>query len=293
VTVDFFQVDVFADAPYSGNPLAVFPEPRDLTRAQMQAIAREMNLSETTFVTGVEDDSYAVRIFTPEEELPFAGHPTLGTAWVLMHLGRISGNEIEQRSSAGVTPVRREEDADRLWFERSGSVGPDLEDRDADFGRPIARALALEPGEIGLEARELGRSGRLRPAVADAGVEVVLVPVRDLNSLTRCRPNVAEITAIAPAGVYCFTAVQAGRVRARGFFPSVGITEDPGTGSAAAALGLYLADRFGDVRLELRQGVELGRPSIIDVNAAAGTVQVGGRCVLALTGSLEAIPPTG
>ncbi len=289
--MEFLQVDVFARRPYEGNPLAVFPDASELERGQMQSIAREMNLSETSFVTEADEDSYRVRIFTPQEEIPFAGHPTIGTAWVLRHLGHVKADEIIQRSQAGLTTVRTEEEL--LWFERRGEAEADLDESNLDADRALAAALGLQPAEIGLEARELGRSGRLRPAVADAGVEVVLVPVRDLNSLIRCRPNVAEITAIAPAGVYCFTAAQAGRVRARGFFPSVGITEDPGTGSAAAALGLYLADRFGDVRLELRQGVELGRPSIIDVNAAAGTVQVGGRCVLALTGSLEAIPPTG
>jgi trans-2,3-dihydro-3-hydroxyanthranilate isomerase len=291
--MDFLQVDVFAERAFAGNALAVFPEPGDLSRAQMQTIAREMNLSETTFVTGATNESYSVRIFTPQEELPFAGHPTLGTAWVLLHLGRLSSNEIEQRSAVGVTLVRRDRDADELWFERRGSAGADLEDRDPEVVRRIARAIGLQPTEIGLEARELGRSGRLRPALANAGVETLMVPVPDLESLERCHPNIEVMQETAPGGAYCFTAVQAGRVRARGFFPSVGIPEDPATGSAAAALGLYLADRMGDVRLEVRQGVEMGRPSLIRLSATRGNVEIGGKCALVLKGVLEEAPPAG
>lgn len=291
--MEFLQVDVFAEHAFSGNALAVFPNPGDLSRAQMQTIAREMNLSETTFVTDVSNDSYSVRIFTPGDELPFAGHPTLGTAWVLLHLGRLSANEIEQRSGVGVTLLRRDRDADELWFERTGTVGSDLEDRDPEVVRRIARAVGLQTGEIGLEARELGRSGRLRPALANAGVEALMVPVGDLDSLGRCRPNTEVMQEVAPGGAYCFTAAQAGRVRARGFFPSVGIAEDPATGSAAAALGLYLADRMGDVRLEVRQGVEMGRPSLIRLRASRGNVEIGGKCALVLKGALEDAPPEG
>jgi trans-2,3-dihydro-3-hydroxyanthranilate isomerase len=287
--MEFHQVDVFAEHAYSGNALAVFPEPGDLARSQMQVIAREMNLSETTFVTGVSHDSYSVRIFTPQEELPFAGHPTLGTAWCLFELGRLSGDEIRQRSEAGATIVRRE--GDQMWFERSGRAGPDIEERDPDATRAIARAVGLEMSDIGLEARELGRPGRLRPAMSDAGLEQLMVPLRNLDSLGRCRPNPELLSEVAPLGAYCFTAAQAGRVRARGFFPSVGVPEDPGTGSAAAALGLFLADRLGDVKLEVFQGIEIGRPSTINVSAVRGSVSVGGHCSLVLKGSLEDLPP--
>ena len=128
MNVDFLQVDVFADSPYSGNPLAVFPEAGDLSAPQMQAIAREMNLSETSFVTSCGDDSYDVRIFTPEEELPFAGHPTLGTTWVLRRLGRVAGDVVDQRSPAGPTTVTIVDDI--LWLERGGETEADLEDLD-------------------------------------------------------------------------------------------------------------------------------------------------------------------
>ncbi|MBA2427949.1 MAG: PhzF family phenazine biosynthesis protein, partial [Actinobacteria bacterium] len=164
--MDFLQVDVFTDEPYGGNPLAVFPEAAGLSRAQMQAIASEMNLSETTFVTGTERDAYSVRIFTPAEELPFAGHPTIGTAWVLKHLVRVSGQEFLQRSSGGVTSVY--EEAGRLWFSRSGEAAGDLESTDPTATAAIAKALGVAPPALELEARELGRSGMLRPAFSNA-----------------------------------------------------------------------------------------------------------------------------
>jgi trans-2,3-dihydro-3-hydroxyanthranilate isomerase len=287
--VEFFQVDVFADAPFEGNPLAVFPDAQGLSKAQMQAIAREMNLSETAFVGAVQDDSYDVRIFTPEEELSFAGHPTIGTAWVLHDLGRVKGDDVVQRSRAGDTRVFSGA-GDGLWFERMGESEVDLEARETDAPERAARALGLDVGRIGLEARELGRPGRLGPAFSDAGVRQLIVPLRDVASLEACRPRADILAELTPVGAYCFTALGAGRIRARGFFPSLGITEDPATGSGAAALGLYLVARLGPVDVELRQGVEMGRPSRILLRAEGATVQVGGRCHLVLSGRLERLP---
>jgi trans-2,3-dihydro-3-hydroxyanthranilate isomerase len=280
--VDFYQVDVFTEQAFEGNPLAVFPDAGDLTKSQMQAIAREMNLSETTFVTSTGADSYAMRIFTPAEELPFAGHPTIGTAWLLRHLGVVGGPEVIQTTAIGICPVREKKDA--LWFERPGEAEADLEERDPPVVDRIARFVGLERSDIGFEARELGRSGRLRPAYADAGLRQLLVPVKNLDALGRC-------TVWDPSdfdGAYCFTAIGAGRVRARGLWPGFGITEDPATGSAAAALGIYLGTRVGDIQFEVFQGYEMGRPSRIFVNGTSRTVEVGGKCVLVLRGSLEA-----
>ncbi|MFN2490433.1 MAG: PhzF family phenazine biosynthesis protein [Actinomycetota bacterium] len=288
MSVEFFQVDVFGDTVYQGNPLAVFPNGEGLSRTQMQTLAREMNLSETTFVTNVRDDSYDVRIFTPESELPFAGHPTLGTAWVLQELELLRGDEIWQRSAAGVTVVRSRDDV--MWFERTGESEADLDERDVDFGARIARALGLDAHQIGLEARELGRAGRLRPAYANAGVRELMVPLRDLASLESCRPRSDLLAEASASGAYCFTAPQAGRVRARGFFPRLGIAEDPATGAAAAALGLYLARSIGAIELQIAQGIEMGRPSRIEVRAEPGRVEVGGSCHLVLTGRLERVP---
>jgi trans-2,3-dihydro-3-hydroxyanthranilate isomerase len=284
--MEFLQIDVFTARPYEGNPLAVFPDARGLSARQMQSIASEMNLSETTFVMDVAEEDYTVRIFTPNEELPFAGHPTIGTAWVLKQLGRLQSGEINQHSRAGITPVREREGY--LWFERPGTVSDDLEVREPDVNRRLARSLGLDEGEIGLEARELGRSGRLRPAWADSGVNQLMIPLRNLSALEKSYPlgSFGE----EGIGVYCFTAAGAGQVRARGFFPGVGIVEDPATGSAAAGLGLYLADRIGDIRFELVQGIEMRRPSRILVRARKGVVEVGGQCESVLRGTLEVVP---
>ena len=284
----FVQLDVFADAAFRGNPLAVFPEAAELSSSQMQAIAREMNLSETTFVTSHERDSYNLRIFTPTEELDFAGHPTLGTAWVLHHLGLVTSSELTQRSRIGETRVRL--DANLVWFARNGSSGRDEDDVHTDYSLWLARGLGVDSSLVGLEARELGRSGRLRPAFADAGLRHLMVPVRDLDTLGRIKPDPSALPDVSPGGFYCFTAVQAGRVRARGFFPGVGVDEDPGTGSAGADLGLYLADRMGSIDLQVVQGVEMGRLSRLHVRAKPGKVQVGGRCLLVFDGNLVTLP---
>src|ERR1051325_5073549 len=127
MTARYLVVDVFARAPLEGNGLAVFPDPGSVDPSLMQKIAREINLSETTFVSGVDGGGYDVRIFTPSDELPFAGHPTLGTAWVLRrHLGLLKEDEITQRSAAGETAVTIDDET--VWLERSGTDGGDLDD---------------------------------------------------------------------------------------------------------------------------------------------------------------------
>jgi trans-2,3-dihydro-3-hydroxyanthranilate isomerase len=286
--MDFVQVDVFAEGPYAGNPLAVFADAGSLHTHQMQAIASEMNLSETSFVTAVSADAYDVRIFTAQDEVPFAGHPTVGTAWTLRHLGLVTGDELVQRSGAGETEVFVQ--GDSASFLRSGRSEPDLEDTDPGALRTVAEALGLSPEDVGLEARELGRSGRLRPAFSDAGLRQLMVPVRSIEALEACRPRPDVLARVAGIGVYCFTAAGAGRVRARGLFPGAGVQEDPATGSAAGALGLYLADRIGDIDLQILQGREIGRPSKIEVEAERGSVRVGGACALVLKGTLEQLP---
>lgn len=286
----FFQVDVFAERAFRGNPLAVFPDAAGLTREQMQTIAMEMNLSETAFVSGCSSDSYSVRIFTPREELPFAGHPTLGTAWLLRHLGELKVDEVRQSSAAGETAVKLADDV--VWFRREGVAADDLRVRTPDADLVVARALGLEQEAIGLEPRELGRSvARLNPAIVDAGIPHLLVPVRDLDALARARAVRERLAEIPPGkGAYCFTATRAGALQARGLFPGLGIEEDPATGSAAASLGIYLADRLGPIELEIDQGVEMGRPSKLHVSARAGEVDVGGRCALIAEASLTSVP---
>jgi trans-2,3-dihydro-3-hydroxyanthranilate isomerase len=289
--MDFWTVSVFLDRSGNplrgGNPLAVFPRAEELDGSVMQAIAQSFNLSETTFVTTSRDDHYDVRIFTPAEELAFAGHPTIGTAWVLNELGVTSGGTLTQRSLVGSTRVWTE--AGRWWFERSGRAFGDLEKSDLAAPARLARALGVDEPAIGLEARELGRAGRLVPAVADAGFGHLMVPLRDTAALGRVSVRADLLSAISD-GVYCFTAVAPGRIRARGFFPGVGIAEDPATGSAAAELGILLADRLGAVEFEVDQGVEIDRPARISVRAEPGRVEVGGACGPISKGSL-AQPP--
>lgn len=286
--MEFLQVDVFADKAFSGNPLAVFPEASGLSSAQMQAIASEMNLSETSFVTGVKGATYDVRIFTPAQELSFAGHPTIGTAWTISHLKLTTEERLTQRSAAGETHVFAKDG--RWWFERKGAAGEDLEDKDERAVTRIADALGLEARDVGLEARELGRAGRLRPAVSDAGIGHLMVPVADLGVLQRIGPRADLLAGVTNSGAYCFTGAGAGRIRARGFFPGAGIAEDPATGSAAAELGIYLADRVGALEMEISQGTEIGRPSRIFLQAEPGRVEIGGRCEPVLEGRLAALP---
>ncbi|MGH2807672.1 MAG: PhzF family phenazine biosynthesis protein [Actinomycetota bacterium] len=286
--MEFYQVDVFAEEPYVGNAAAVFPDAGELSKDQMQAIAREMNLSETAFVMRHDAESYDVRIFTPGAELPFAGHPTIGTAWVLRHLQLVTSERVTQRSAAGDTEVTARDGL--LWFTRTGVAEADLVARDHSTTRRIAAALGLDEGDIGLEARELGRPGRLMPAFADAGLAHFLVPVKDLEALGRVNVRADLLAEFRGLGVYCFTATAAGAVRARGLFPLYGIDEDPGTGSAVAALGLYLIDRIEDIDLDVVQGVEIKRPCHIGMRARSGSVEVGGSAALVFTGQLESLP---
>ncbi|MDQ3939794.1 MAG: PhzF family phenazine biosynthesis protein [Actinomycetota bacterium] len=288
--MDFYQLDVFADRRYRGNQLAVFPDAGEFTKEQMQTVASEMNLSETAFVMAADRDSYSVRFFTPAEELPFAGHPTIGTAWLLRRLERVTADKITQRSPAGETPV--EVRGELLWFTRRGGAEPDLATHDETSTRKVAEALGLAPDDIGLEARELGRPGHLLPSFSDAGFRQLMVPLASHGALVRCAPRTELLKALGTGteGAYCFTGERAGGLRARGFFPGVGISEDPATGSAAAALGIYLADRVGDIDLEVVQGVEIGRPSRIHMKARSGEVSIGGRCAFIFSGDLEELP---
>ncbi|MGH2785436.1 MAG: PhzF family phenazine biosynthesis protein [Actinomycetota bacterium] len=272
-------VDVFAPEPLAGNALAVFPDPGSVDPDRMQRIAREMNLSETTFVTGVTADGYDVRIFTPGSELPFAGHPTLGTAWVLRELGAVAGERVIQRSAAGETPVTFE--GDRVWLERSGSGGEDLD----NIGDAL-EALGLGRDVVGFDAAAIGgRPASLRPAIADAGVPWLMLPLATPEVVAGLW---APTRVPEPDGIYCFAPLGKGRVKARFFAAGLGVVEDPATGSAAASLGLYLWDRAGEIALEVEQGVEAGRPSLLSIRAEDGRVHVGGAVRLAAEATLLA-----
>jgi len=289
----FVQVDVFAERPLAGNPLAVFPDAAGLSSAEMQAIAREMNLSETTFVTPPQGDGAArVRIFTPELELPFAGHPSVGTACELVRLGRVPARE-------PVTPVLLEL-----------GVGPTLVEVEVVDGSPTAATVhqgrprfgAAVPREraaalFGLQAGEL--HPELAPLVVDTGLAYAIVPLRDVQVLSAIVPVPGLFPAFeheyAEAYLCAFTGRESPWIEARGLFPGSGIPEDPATGSAAGPLAAYMA-RAGRLALGERrvvlQGARIGRPSHLTVAVQGGPdgigdVLVGGRVCPVLHGELE------
>lgn len=272
-------VDVFTETPLAGNALAVFPDGAAIDPALMQRIAREMNLSETSFVTASTPGGYDVRIFTPAEELPFAGHPTLGTSWTLRRLGMIASDAVTQHSAAGETPVRFE--GNRVWLERTGSVDDDHPDPEA-----VARALGLDAASLWFDASEIGLpASALRPGAADAGTHQLIVPIADARTLEAMRAP-ADLQNLPAHGVYCIAPLGPGHIKARFFAPGIGVTEDPATGSAAASLGLYLAARAGTIDVTISQGDEVARPSTLHVQAEPGHVRVGGSVVFVADGTM-------
>jgi trans-2,3-dihydro-3-hydroxyanthranilate isomerase len=272
--VPFRLVDVFADTPFGGNQLCVVPEvPDDLDAETMQALAREIGFSETTFVTAVRQTGYDVRIFTPENELPFAGHPTLGTAFTLVREG-LTGSETVQRCGAGDVPVRVETDAGRATMRQlPATVGPEVIARDE-----VAAAAGIEASDL---------IDLLPVLPVSTGIPHLMVPVRDDDALRRAvrsGPRCRDVCAAADAeSLYLFAVRGEGDVRARMFdrFDSIG--EDPATGSAAGPLGAYLAihELAGmPGAVTIAQGEEVGRPSFLHVEAARDgdewSIHVGG-----------------
>lgn len=295
----FYTLDVFTGDALAGNPLAVILDAEGLNDHAMQAIAGEFNLSETVFVRPPADprSRAALRIFTPGRELPFAGHPTVGTAVLLAILDHGGGHghvafDLEER--IGLVPCSVEVKDDGLG--RAAFTLPRLP---APLGEAandiaIAQALSLKPGDIGF--------GRHRPSVFGAGVGFTCVPVSDRAALARARPDRAHWGAIRPADhpnayVYCRDPERAGHHwRARMFAPDMGVMEDPATGSAAAAFAGVLAEfeglEDGEHRFVIEQGYEMGRPSQIELQltlAEGGLVAaaIGGQAVIVSEGSLR------
>ncbi len=283
----FHTVDVFTDQPFGGNPLAVVPDARGLSSVAMQRIAAEFNLAETTFVLAPDDPAHdaKVRIFTPRAEVPFAGHPNIGTAFVL---GRLRGG------------------GDRLVFEETaGLVAVDLMREDgAIVGATLTAPQPLSRGEtvaaeaiatcVGLAAADIA-TGRHQPLVASVGMGFVIAELADQAALARARPNVDAIGRLprAATGLHLYVAGADGALATRMFAPLYGVPEDPATGSANAALAALLADLApaADAKLTFRivQGVEMGRPSLLaaEVDKARGAVtrvRIGGRCVAMMEG---------
>jgi trans-2,3-dihydro-3-hydroxyanthranilate isomerase len=276
----YVVADVFTDTPLQGNQVAVFTDAREIPEEKLQPIAREMNLSETVFVYKPEGEAHArIRIFTPTTELPFAGHPVLGSAFVLS--GPLQLEEIKLETGRGVVPVRLErDDSGRIVFGRMEQPLPSVE--------PYAQADELFD-ILGVEGSELPVD------VYDNGVKHAYVCLSSEDDVAGLRPNLGRLADRAAAVcVSCF-AGQRSRWKTRMFAPASGVAEDPATGSAAGPLALHLARHgriaFGD-EIEISQGVEVGRPSTLfaRVEGSADDVQrveVGGSAVTVARGELS------
>lgn len=294
----FVTLDVFTDQRFAGNPLAVVLEPEGLETAAMLSIAREFNLSETVFVQPPDDKANRakLRIFTPARELPFAGHPTVGTAVLL---ARLDGGDKERafvlEEKIGLVPCRVKPagDAGRTSFDI-----PRLSAKEADMPdiAAMAAALGLSPEDCGLEGFAAERWS--------AGNPFTMFPARGLDAIGRCRLDLARFdTAFgggdhAAAFVFCRETSERGNTfHARMFAPAMGVHEDPATGSAAAAFSGYLAARGGykdgEHMVRIEQGYEMGRPSLMELTLkiSGGKLtgaSIGGGAVVVTEGTIEA-----
>ena len=286
----FATLDVFTDRRFAGNSLAVVLDAQALDAAAMQAIAREFNHPETVFVFAPADPAHRarVRIFTPARELPFAGHPTVGTA-VLLGARDGGGGDIMLEEGIGAVrcTVESTSGGGSARFaipQLPTEAGPAADDA------AIAAALSLAPDDI----------GEGRPARWSAGLPFTFVPIASLAAMARCRPDLAKFDAAFGAGaavyVFCKETVEPGHhFHARMFAPGMGVPEDPATGSAAAAFTGLLARRLSDGThtVVIEQGYEMGRPSLIRLTAedAAGrlvSASIGGNAVIVTEGTIEA-----
>ena len=292
---EFVQVDVFARTRFAGNPLAVFPDASGLSDKEMQAIAREMNLSETTFILPRDPETEAregksVRIFTVAEELPFAGHPTLGTALFLYAMR--PSEEIVLDLNVGKVPVRFRPDSkiDNVKGV-DGKIFGEMRQRDPEFGKvfsrdDVAKAVAVEAVKIASD---------WPCQVVSTGLPFAIVPFRNLDELTKFKPDVNRASAFldgTSARFFYFVCPEAkGKVRARMFFYG---GEDPATGSAAGCAAAWMAKHGvadSDEQIIIWQGVEAGRPSEIFVRATRDgervtNVRVGGYAIEVLRGTI-------
>lgn len=303
----YHTLDVFTDQLFGGNPLAVFPDARDVPDADLQRIARELNLSETVFVRPPETEggTRRVRIFTPGAEVPFAGHPTVGTAFFLVAAGEVevTGETVTVvlEENVGPVPVEVTLAGGRPIRARLTAAVPHAETPTGLAPSELARLIGVAPDDLGAELPGLSRP--LEPVLASAGLPFLVVPVRDVAVAERASLDAAAWQALLPEGsltrmVYVVAAGAVGAgvdLHVRMFAPSVGVPEDPATGSAAAALGGALgqrATRDGTHVWTAEQGLEMGRPSLLEIEAtvtdgAVTTVKVGGGAVLVAHAEME------
>jgi trans-2,3-dihydro-3-hydroxyanthranilate isomerase len=289
----FVTVDVFTDRRFGGNPLAVFPDAQGLSDGEMQSLAAEFNLSETTFVLPPADpaNTARVRIFNRTHEMPFAGHPNVGTGWVLAGMGRGRDGLLRFEEIAGLVEVRSD-GAGRITIAAPQplSLGAEM-------------PIDLLAGCVGIDASEVIVAGH-RPVVASVGNAFVIAEVAPA-ALGRASPDLARFKAAVeafpslgprrlPIYLYAHDGDKAGtlRLRARMFSPLSGTIEDAATGSAATPLAALLLSlgRQDEARYDITQGVEMGRPSLLACTAWRGAdgirASVGGGCVPVLKGEI-------
>ena len=299
-TYEFVQLDVFTQTPLSGNPLAIFPDAGELTDAEMQALAREMNLSETTFIFPRDAATEAregkkVRIFTVEAELPFAGHPTLGTALYLYASESTKPAEITLDLKAGKIPVRFTANSENAGGDRvDGQVFGEMRQRDPEFGTPLSREDVARV--IGIAVDEISSEWPIQPV--STGLTFTIVPFRNRQTLSDLKFSyiqAAEFLKNTGANFFYFLCPERreGRLeaRARMFFYG---GEDPATGSAAGCAASWMVQHGvakSDEQVVIRQGVECRRPSEMHVRATreggrVSNVRVGGYAVEILRGTV-------
>ncbi|MGZ4352201.1 MAG: PhzF family phenazine biosynthesis protein [Gaiellaceae bacterium] len=271
-TLRYVVADVFTDTPLAGNQLAVFTDARDVPDGLMQRLAKEMNFSETVFVLPKEGDGHVrIRIFTPQRELPFAGHPTRGSAFV--RGGPLQLIEIRLETGQGVVPVRLEREGARIVYGAMEQPYPTVE--------PFAEADGLLAA-LGVERSELPVE------VYDNGMQHAYVALASEDEVAGLAPDFAALGRF-DVGVSCF-AGSGDRWKTRMFAPAHGVAEDPATGSAAGPLALHLV-RHGLVeagrRIEISQGAEIGRPSTLYASADDEHVEVGGAAVIVARGEFR------
>jgi trans-2,3-dihydro-3-hydroxyanthranilate isomerase len=302
-TVPFVTVDVFTRERFTGNQLAVVTDARGLTAAQMQAIAAEFRYSEVTFVLPPADpvNTAQVRIFTPTMELPFAGHPNVGTAFVLGRQGHALGRPLTDalrfEEAAGLIAVtlKRERGAvtgARIVAPRPLAIGPEID------AATVAACASLPVESV--------RATQHAPMRLSVGLAFAVAEIAEVAALSTARPNVqafhdADARYPLPDDhfslfLYARGVADPGHYRARMFAPLDNVIEDPATGSASAALGAFLAGRSADadavLEFTIEQGVEMGRRSVIGVDVekrggTTGQVGVSGDCVTAMAGTIE------
>jgi trans-2,3-dihydro-3-hydroxyanthranilate isomerase len=275
-------LDVFAEQPLAGNGLAVVDDADDLSEETMLALAKETRLSETTFVqsASAEGADYRNRIWDPHEELPFAGHPSLGTAVAVARWRGLDEASFVQQTGAGLQPVE--------VARQNGSWRASMLQNAAEFGPELEREAVMTA--VGLRAEDA--HAELPPQVVSTGMPHVMAPVAEHEALARSLPDYSTLYELSePYGsivVYlAWCDSERGEARARSFTRTAEMGEDPATGSAAGPLGAYLFERAGFERLVIRQGEEMGRPSVLEVEMEDGRPRVSGGVIPVFDGELS------